>query len=124
MLEKYARGRSDKGLDERIADVCIAGSGPVASLLAALLGEQRIDVRLAGDARAPADRPIALSHGSRMLLERVGAFAALKATPIRAIHVSQVGGFGRTVIRAEDHALEALGHVVSYSALCAALASR
>jgi 2-octaprenyl-6-methoxyphenol hydroxylase len=48
----------------------------------------------------------------------------LPATPIRTIHVSQRGGFGRAVMTAAEAGLPALGYVVSYAALQAALADR
>ena len=66
----------------------------------------------AGDARA-----IALSHGSRLILERLHAWQALPVTPIATIHISQQGGFGRTLIRADDCGLPALGYVANYDDL-------
>ena len=55
-------------------DVAIAGGGPVASALALALAGGALSVaRIADDAEA-ADRPIALSHGSRLILERLGAW--------------------------------------------------
>jgi 2-octaprenyl-6-methoxyphenol hydroxylase len=102
-------------------DVVIAGSGPVGALLALALGELPVSIRLLGDLEPVADRPIALSYGSRLLLERVGVFGGLAATPIESIHVSQRSNFGRTVIRADEHGLPALGYVVSYSDICAGL---
>jgi 2-octaprenyl-6-methoxyphenol hydroxylase len=71
-------------------------------------------------------RPIALSHGSRMILERMGAWRALAdaeaPTAIDNIHVSQRGGFGRVAISAADAQVPALGYVVNYHAVAAALA--
>lgn len=67
-------------------------------------------------------RPIALSHGSRLLLERLGAWRNLAPTPIDHIHVSQRGGFGRVAIHAHDSGVPALGYVVDYGAVLAALA--
>ena len=102
-------------------DVVIAGNGPVGMLLALALQDARIDHRLIGNDWQAQDRPIALAHSSRVLLERLGAFRALEATPIESIHVSQRGGFGRTLIQAQDYKLPALGYVVSYSGVCSAL---
>jgi 2-octaprenyl-6-methoxyphenol hydroxylase len=99
----------------------IAGDGPVASLLALALAERRIDFALCGDGVTAADRPIALSWGSRLLLERYGVFGDLPATPIESIHVSQRGAFGRTLMRAQDEGLPALGYVVSYERLQVAM---
>ncbi len=44
------------------------------------------------------------------------------ATPIRHIHVSQRGHFGRTLIDHDEHELPALGYVVRYGSLVSALA--
>jgi 2-octaprenyl-6-methoxyphenol hydroxylase len=56
-----------------------------------------------------------------LILERIDAFSTLVTTPITAIHVSQAGGFGRTLIRCEDDALPALGYVCDAQALSAKL---
>jgi 2-polyprenyl-6-methoxyphenol hydroxylase-like FAD-dependent oxidoreductase len=42
-------------------------------------------------------------------------------TPIARIDISQAGGFGQTALDAQEHGLPALGYVVSYRALQAAL---
>jgi len=106
-------------------DILIAGGGPVGATLALALRGAGLDVVLAEPAAnpPPAFRPIALSHGSRQVLERVGVFAQFPVTPIETIHVSQAGGFGRTLIRREDHGLPALGYVCDAAALASALAS-
>ena len=100
----------------------IAGGGPVGATLAVLLRRAQLRVALVEPSSKPvsAFRPIALSHGSRLILERIGLFGAIAATPITAIHVSQAGGFGRTLIRREDHALPALGYVCDAGAVAAA----
>ncbi|MBK7564593.1 MAG: FAD-dependent monooxygenase [Propionivibrio sp.] len=69
-------------------------------------------------------RALALSHGSRQLLERLNAWNAMAGTPIRQIHVSQRGGFGRTMLSTEDYGTPALGYVMRYRDLAAALAAR
>jgi 2-octaprenyl-6-methoxyphenol hydroxylase len=66
-------------------------------------------------------RPLALSHASRLILERVGAWKALATTPIETIHVSQQGAFGRTRLSAADASVPALGYVVDYRVLLDAL---
>jgi 2-octaprenyl-6-methoxyphenol hydroxylase len=104
-------------------DVAIAGGGPVGCALALALSGSAVSVaRIAGEAEF-ADRPIALSYGSRLILERVGAWDSIRNNPIETIHVSQQG-FGRTVMRCADHGLPALGYVTSYSELVALLAGR
>lgn len=106
-------------------DILVAGNGPVGMALAhalATLGEGgTIKVMLAGDAPTGDDRPIALSWGSRLILQRLGCWDGLPVTPITNIHVSQQRGFGRTLISAADHAIEALGYVAGYRDLLAAL---
>ncbi len=104
-------------------DVLIAGGGPVGATLAIALRGGGLEVVLVEAHSTPATpfRPIALAHGSRLILEQIGAFDALAMTPITAIHVSQAGGFGRTLIRSEDEAVPALGYVCEVGALAAAL---
>ena len=111
-------------------DVAIAGAGPVGATLALALADTDLDV-VALDARAPGeiargDRSLALSHGARLILERLRVWGPLSArtgaiTPITAIDVSQARGFGSTRIDAREQRLPALGYVVSYRALQAAL---
>jgi 2-octaprenyl-6-methoxyphenol hydroxylase len=108
------------------ADVVIVGGGPAGSALAlALAGAQRRVVVLEARAAATTEyRPLALSHGSSLFLQRLGVWPQLSAaaTPIRRIHVSQRGGFGRSQLEAGELALPALGYVVDYGVLSAALA--
>jgi len=67
-------------------------------------------------------RALALSYGSRIILERLGVWQSLspQATAINSIHVSQRGSLGRSKLQASDGG-EALGYVLSYGALSAAL---
>jgi 2-octaprenyl-6-methoxyphenol hydroxylase len=107
-------------------DVLIRGGGPVGCTLAlALRGAGlKVGVYQAASAAASRFRPIALSHASRLILERVGAWGGLDATSIAAIHVSQAGTFGRTRFAADDAGVPALGYVVEYAALAGALRAR
>ena len=109
-------------------DIAIIGGGPVGAALALALRDSdlRITVLEARTERkeyaTPAERardprPIALSHGSRLLLERLNAWAGLRATPINNIHVSQRGGFGRVAMSALDVGVPALGYIVDYKEL-------
>jgi 2-octaprenyl-6-methoxyphenol hydroxylase len=66
-------------------------------------------------------RVLALSEGARQILEWLGVWPALCATPIETIHVSQRGGFGRSVLRAAELDVRALGWVLPASNLIAAL---
>jgi len=107
-------------------DVLILGAGPVGCALALALQGARHRVRLVDPrpAALPAFRPIALSHASRLILERVGAWGAFPATAITSIHVSQAGAFGRTRMDAADAGVAALGYVTQYADLVAALRAR
>ena len=109
-----------------VHDVAIVGAGPVGATLALALRASDLDVVVA-DARAAgetvrADRTLALSHGARLVFERLGVWTPLAATsgaitPIVAIDVSQARGFGAVRLTAAEQGLPALGYVVSYRAL-------
>ncbi|AOI56636.1 UbiH/UbiF/VisC/COQ6 family ubiquinone biosynthesis hydroxylase [Burkholderia diffusa] len=109
-------------------DLAIVGAGPVGLALAGWLARrsatQHASIALI-DAREPAasandPRAIAVSHGSRVLLDTLGWPG--DATPIEHIHVSQRGHFGRTLIDRDEHDLAALGYVVRYGSIVQALA--
>ncbi len=104
-------------------DVAIAGGGPVGCALALALSGSPVSVARIANEVGAADRPIALSHGSRLILERLGAWDSIQNTPIETIHVSQ-RGFGRAVMRCEEYGLPALGYVTAYSELVARLAAQ
>ncbi len=107
-------------------DVAIVGAGPVGATLALALADANLDIvivdaRPAGETTR-ADRTLALSHGARLILERLGVWTPLAATngavtPIVTIDVSQARGFGALQLTAAEHGLPALGYVVSYRAL-------
>lgn len=109
-------------------DILIVGAGPVGMTLHCALAAGGLKSRLIDrrpQAALQADpRALALSHGARELLEQIGAWPARAATPIETIHVSQKDGFGRTLIDHAEHGLPALGYVVRYRDLAAALAVR
>jgi 2-octaprenyl-6-methoxyphenol hydroxylase len=112
---------------ERRYDLAIIGAGPVGSAFAIALRDSGLSVLLleARGARGSDRRSIALSFGSRLILERLEAWSELPTpTPIESIHVSQRAGFGRALLQAADAGLPALGYVVTYSDLYATLASR
>ena len=109
-------------------DVAIIGAGPVGMALALSLKDSGQRVLLI-DSRAPKawagdPRALALAHGSYQLLERLQAWDAGVATKINEIHVSQRGGFGRTLLSAADYGTAALGYVMRYSDLAGSLAAR
>ena len=114
-------------------DVAIVGGGPVGAALAAGLegsGLEVVVLEARSKLEAPDPRAIALSEGSRLVLERLGVWQTLaegahpKATPIEIIHVSQRGGFGRAELKAQEMGVAALGYVAEYGDLYAALAGR
>ena len=107
--------------------IIIIGGGPVGATLALLLVKQGVSVtvleaRGLGAAHSES-RALALSFGSRRILEKLGLWGALiaQATPINSIHVSQKGSLGRTQLHAHDYHQQALGYVLSYGVLSAAL---
>lgn len=108
-------------------DVAICGAGPAGMALAALLAKRGVSAaRIALiDAKTLAQaskdpRSIALSYGSRQILEEIGAWP-VPATAIHQIHVSRQGQFGRSLIDRDEHKLPALGYVTRYGDLVTAL---
>ncbi len=108
-------------------DIAICGAGPVGMALAALLARSSlsparivlIDAKTLAQASVDA-RAIALSHGSRQILEEIGAWP-IESTAIHQIHVSRRGRFGRSLIDRSQHNLPALGYVTRYGELVKAL---
>ncbi|ACT49831.1 FAD-dependent oxidoreductase [Methylovorus glucosotrophus] len=105
------------------ADIIIVGGGPVGATLALTLRKQGLRATLL-EARAPGaahldQRALALSYGTRVILEKLGLWSQLaeQATAINTIHISQRGSLGRSRLRAEEHGQSALGYVLSYGNL-------
>ncbi len=105
--------------------VLIVGAGPVGAVCALALQQQGIAAQVveAQPETARADtRTLALSHGSRLILERLGVWDRLEAvTPITRIHISQRGALGVARLSADALKVPALGYVLPYAALTAAL---
>ena len=105
--------------------VAIVGGGPAGMALALALKLHGVTAEIfearerAAVRRDP--RVLALSDGARQILDWLGVWSGLSATPIATIHISQRGGFGRTLLRAADLDLKALGWVLPASDLIAAL---
>jgi 2-octaprenyl-6-methoxyphenol hydroxylase len=108
------------------ADLIIAGGGPAGATLALALRDSGLAYRIL-DARPVGglgigDRTLALSHNARLVFERIGIWKKLASvTPIETIDVSQRGRFGITQLRAADCSVPALGYVIRYGELQAAL---
>jgi 2-octaprenyl-6-methoxyphenol hydroxylase len=102
--------------------IVIVGGGPVGGTVALALAGSGLAVTVLEARAAPEvhdPRAIALSEGSRLILQRLGVWNALEshATPMSTIHVSEKGRLGRTILTAEQVQRPALGYVVDYSAL-------
>ena len=107
-------------------DVIIVGGGSVGAALALALADDKRSVLLVEARDEPVreddPRPLALSFGSRLILERLGVWSQiLSATAIHAIHVSHRSAFGRAVLTAAEAGLPALGYVLPHAALQRAL---
>lgn len=103
-------------------DVLVRGAGPVGCTAALALRRAGLSVALFDPRPAtPAFRPLALSHASRLILERVGIWQQLAVTPIEHIAVSRAGSLGRTRLDAVDAGVPALGYQTEYAALAGAL---
>jgi len=103
-------------------EILIIGGGPVGAALALALADGARPVLLADahdDALGDDDpRSLALSFGSRLILERLGVWSETgPATPIETIHVSHRNAFGRAILSCRDAGLPALGYVVPYASL-------
>lgn len=114
-------------------DLAIVGGGLVGGALALALADSGLRIALveavapkAADQPSYDDRTLALNHVSCRLLERLGLGDTLtdSASPIRSIHVSDKGRFGRVLLRAEDYGLDAFGRVLEARLLGAAVLAR
>jgi 2-octaprenyl-6-methoxyphenol hydroxylase len=106
------------------SEILVIGAGPVGATFALLANRFGARVRLLEAREGPSreTRTLALSHGSREILARAGAWAGCGgAAEIHRIHCSQQGGFGRALLDRRDAEVPALGYVLGYGALQAAL---
>jgi 2-octaprenyl-6-methoxyphenol hydroxylase len=114
-------------------DVLIVGGGLVGSSLACALDASPLRIGLV-EASAPAierppsfdERNLALNRLSLDALHALGVLAQLDTppAPIRGVHVSSAGDFGRVRLRAEEHGVDAFGGVVIARELGLALERR
>ena len=103
-------------------DILIQGGGPVGLACAAWTLQKFPDAKITlldrnpinDDDLANADsRGIALSHGSKLLLDTINAWPNHSAQ-IHRVHVSQAGRFGRALMTREELNQDALGHIIRY----------
>ena len=107
--------------------IAIIGGGPVGAIFALLnesqaskivLLETNSQIKTKSDKRA-----LALSNGSKFILQKIDIWKDLetKLTPIKTIHTSQKGTFGRSLMEAKELKQDALGYIISYSDLVSVL---
>lgn len=114
-------------MSDTLENILIVGGGPVGATLALLLAKQGMGVTVIEARKQRAayneSRALALSYGSKRILEKLGVWGSLakSATAINTIHVSQKGSLGRSKLQVSDYKQEALGYVLSYGALSEAL---
>ena len=106
-------------------DVLIIGGGAVGLALAASMKGGGREVVLV-DARTPDvvgrdARVLALSRGSYDRLVKMEVCGKFPATPMTQVHVSQQGGWGRVLLKAEEYQQPALGYVASAGRLALVL---
>ncbi len=105
--------------------MAIVGGGPLGMALALALAQRGIAscIHDARPRRAALQdqRVLALSHGARQILERLGVWPDIDATPITRIHISQQGGLGRAQLSAAEQGVAALGQVCAAASISRAL---
>jgi 2-octaprenyl-6-methoxyphenol hydroxylase len=110
-------------------DVQIIGGGPVGLACAAWCLQKFPELSLHLIDRNPQNdsdivardtRGIALSHGSKLLLDTINAWPG-DSCAIHSVHVSHVGQFGRALMTRDELGQEALGHIVRYRGIHLAL---
>lgn len=115
-------------MQSRELDVLVVGGGLVGGSLALALarcgvGVVLVDIPSPAPGMASDPRKLALSAASLSALGALGVLARLPGppTPIRRIHASRAGDFGRVVLEAAELGREALGGVVLAGDLARAL---
>jgi 2-octaprenyl-6-methoxyphenol hydroxylase len=103
-------------------DIVIQGGGPVGLACAAWCLQKFPEAKIAlldrnpisdEDLAAADSRGIALSHGSKLLLDTINAWPN-ECADIHRVHVSQAGRFGRALMTREELKQDALGHIIRY----------
>jgi 2-octaprenyl-6-methoxyphenol hydroxylase len=103
-------------------DIVIQGGGPVGLASTAWCLQKFPEAKIALLDRNPEDdtdlaaadsRGVALSHGSKLLLDTINAWPT-ECADIHRVHVSQAGRFGRALMTREELGQKALGHIIRY----------
>ncbi len=107
-------------------DIAIIGGGPVGAALALALRGNDLNVVLLeareSEINTTDPRALALSFGSRLLLQRLGAWQTLQhVSEIKVIEISQKNFSGHTTLRADELNVPEMGYVLPYTSLHAAL---
>ncbi len=113
-------------MNESRCDVAIIGGGPVGAALAIALQGNDLNVVLLeareSEINTTDPRSLALSYGTRLLLQRLGAWDTIpNVSGIKTIEVTQKGSTGHTTLRASELNVAEMGYVLPYTALHAAL---
>ncbi|ARD43229.1 2-octaprenyl-6-methoxyphenyl hydroxylase [Colwellia sp. PAMC 21821] len=134
-MEKSAASSNNTPTSAKHFDVIISGGGLSGSLMALSLSALRdhnqkplkiaiIEANpiLSESAASFDDRVLALSHGSANYLASIGAWQYLQshAEPIKNIHISDRGYYGKARLYAQHHQVDALGYVAEMSSIGAA----
>jgi len=103
-------------------DIVIQGGGPVGLACTAWCLQKFPEAKIVlldrnsaddADLAAADSRGVALSHGSKLLLDTIKAWPT-ECADIHRVHVSQSGRFGRALMTREELGQEALGHIIRY----------
>ncbi len=113
-------------MNETSCDVAIIGGGPVGAALAIALQGNDLNVVLLeareSEINTTDPRALALSYGTRLLLQRLGAWSTLQnVSGIKTIEVTQKDSPGHTTMHAVEMKVPEMGYVLPYTALHAAL---
>lgn len=134
-MDKRATGSNNTANNAQHFDVIISGGGLSGSLMAlslsGLFDHNQKPLKIAIIEANPVlsestpsfdDRVLALSHGSANYLSRIGAWQYLQphAEPIKNIHISDRGYYGKARLYAKHHQVEALGYVAEMTNIGAA----
>jgi len=131
-VKQSSNNNSAKANSANHFDVVISGGGLSGTLMAlslsALVDHQQMPLKIAiveanpvltDPSRSFDDRVLALSHGSAAYLASVGAWQYLQnhAEPIKNIHISDRGHYGKARLYAKQQQVDALGYVAEMSVI-------